>query len=301
MHKKPPPIHLLVSFEASARHNSFKKAGVELSITASAISQQIKQLEEHLGISLFHRLTRKIELTEAGVVFQRISQHTLHAYHSGYSAFQQQFSKPTIRLSVVPFVAFELLIPHLQELESLCPEIDLRIETSMSLVDFEQEPIDAAVRFGLGDWPNLHCHVLAPSQASLVAAPKLLQNQPIRTIDDLANHTLIHTRNSENDWHKVAQLSGVKRIPHKNELVFDTYLSAMKAAENGLGVAIGLFPLNNNWIASGRLQPIIPPLDTPYNHYFVYRKNNPKLEQLACVQDWIQQRFNELAATHPPD
>lgn len=297
MYQKPPPIQLLVTFEAAARHSSFKKAGLEISITASAISQQIKQLEEYLGTPLFLRLTRKIELTEAGIAFQRIAQHTLETYHSGYGAFQQQFSKPTIRLSVVPFVAFELLIPHLHELTSASPEIDLRIETSMALVDFEQEPIDAAIRFGLGDWPGLHCHVLAPAQASLMASPDLLLEHPIRNIEDLANHTLIHTRNSENDWDKVAKMTGVTTIPHKAELVFDTYLAAMKAAENGLGIAIGLFPLNNNWIASDRLQPVVPPIDTAYKHYFVYRKNSPKQEQLRQVQHWIQQRFDELAAT----
>ncbi|PCJ46477.1 MAG: hypothetical protein COA99_02660 [Moraxellaceae bacterium] len=296
MHQKPPPIQLLTTFEASARLSSFKKAGEELCITASAISQQIKQLEDNLGVPLFHRLTRKIELTEAGTAFQRIAAQTLSTYHSGFSAFRLQLSKPTIRLSTIPFVAYELLIPKLHVLNALHPDIDLRIETSMSLVDLDHEPIDAAVRFGNGRWNDLHCHILSSAQAGLVASPKLLAQNPITQLDDLANHTLIHTRNSENDWKKVAQTIGKESIPNKGELVLDTYLAAMMAAENGLGVAIGLFPLSNNWVASGRLETIAPLTNTELAHYFVYRKNNPKLKQLQQVQDWVQRQFKDLSS-----
>mgnify|MGYP000022797635 FL=1 len=294
MYIKPPQIQLLTAFESAARVNSFKKAATELSITASAVSQQIKQLEAYLDVQLFNRLTRRVELTEAGVAFQRVAENTLSTYRSGYSAFQQQFSKPTIRLSVIPFVAFELIIPNLHEFRQLHPDIDLRIETSMALIDFDKEPIDAALRFGDGNWNGVEKLIISDCQSALVASRSLLESRPINSLDDLASHTLIHTRSSEDDWQKVANNLGVSKIVGKNYLVMDSYLSAMKAAEEGLGIAIGLFPLNNKWVRMGRLVTVFEPIDISYKNYFVFRRNDRKQKQLACCFQWLKAKYQAL-------
>jgi len=294
MYDKPPQIQLLGAFESSARLSSFKKAAAELSITASAVSQQIKQLEAYLDVQLFNRLTRRIELTEAGLAFQRVAENTLSTYRSGFSAFQQQFSKPTIRLSVIPFVAFELIIPNLHEFRHLYPDIDLRIETSMALIDFEKEPIDAALRFGDGHWAGVEKLLISDCQFALVASRSLLESRPINSLDDFASHTLIHTRNSEDDWQKVANNLGVDKIVGRNDLVMDSYLSAMKAAEEGLGIAMGLFPLNNKWVRMGRLVTVFEPIDIPYKNYFVFRRNDKKQEQLECCYQWLKSKYEAL-------
>ena len=294
MYRRPPPIQLLAAFEAASRLNSFKKAAAELSITASAISQQVKQLEAFLDVQLFQRLTRKVVLTESGRAFQRVAENTLASYQTGYDAFQQQFSKPTIRLNVIEFVAFELIIPGLHEFRALNPDIDLRVETSMALVDFEREPVDAAVRFGDGNWEGLETYLLSECQSALVASRSLLESQPIKSIIDLEGHTLIHTRSTEDDWQKVATNMGVQKITGKNELVMDSYLAAMKAAEAGLGIAIGLFPLNNQWLRQGRLVTVSKPIAIPYKNYFVFRKNDKKRAQLERCYLWIKKRYQEL-------
>ncbi len=294
MYKRAPPIQLLAAFEAAARLNSFKNAASELSVTASAVSQQVKQLEDYLEVQLFQRSTRKVVLTEAGLAFQQVAASTLSNYQAGFSAFQQQFAKPSIRLSVIPFVAFELIIPCLHEFRAQYPDIDLRVETSMALVDFEREPVDAAVRFGAGHWPGLETLVLSDCQSALVASRNLLASHPIKSAKDFEHHTLIHTRSTEDDWQKVANNLGVKKIVGQSALVMDSFLGAMKAAEEGLGIAIGLFPLCNQWVKAGRLVTVSKPVAIPYKNYFVFRKNDKKREQLECCYLWLKKRYQEL-------
>jgi len=295
MHGKAPPIQLLAAFEASARLGSFKNAANELFVTASAVSQQIKQLETYLDIQLFRRLTRRIELTEAGASFQSLSESTLSNYHSNYRAFQQQFAIPTIRLSVIPYVAYEIIIPKLHEFRQLHPDIDLRIETSMSLVDFEKEPIDAAIRFGDEDsCRGLEFELMSDCETALVSSRSLLENRPINGVDDFKQHTLIYTRNNENDWLRVAKQMGVDRIQANNTLVMDSYLASMTAVEQGLGIGIGIFPLSNKWLRMGRLVAVTDKVELPEKMYFVYRRNEKKKAQIECCFQWVKALYDHL-------
>lgn len=294
MHGAPPPLQLLSTFEAAARLQSFKKAGDELHVTPSAISQQIKLLEDHLGLLLFNRLTRKVELTEAGQAYFNLAEQTLSTFKAGHHAFFQRFSKPAIRLSVVPFVAFEIIIPSLHEFHQLHPDIELRLETSMTLVDFDSEPVDAAIRFGEGPWPGLETLPLADCKATLVASPALLAAHPIQGIGDLANHTLIHTRGSHNDWTDVAKFIGMKELKGKRDLILDCYLAAMSAAEKGLGIAICLLPLTNAWLTPDRLIALAPPLPLKQKHFFLMRNDQHKRQQMLAVYEWVKGKFDAL-------
>ncbi len=290
-----PPIQLLAAFEACARLNSFKKAALELSITAPAVSHQIKQLEDCLDCQLFTRLTRRVELTDSGYAFQNIAENTLTTYRSGFSAFLQQFSIPTIRLSVTPFVAFEIIIPKLHEFRELHPDIDLRIETSMALIDFENEPIDAALRCGGGNWEGVEKLFISDCQAALVASKSLLESRPIKSMDDFKQHTLIYTRDYDDDWKKVAINMGLDKVVGKNHLVMDSHLASLKAAEEGLGIAIGLFPQNNQWIKTGRLVTIEKPINISDKSYFIFRRNSKKQIQLDSCYRWLKTKYDELA------
>lgn len=294
MAMRPPPIQLLAAFEACARLSSFKKAALELSITAPAVSQQIKQLEDYLDCQLFIRQTRRIELTDSGYAFQNIAENTLATYHSGFDAYLQQFSIPTIRLSVSPFVAFEIIIPKLHEFGELYPDIDLRVETSMALIDFENEPIDAALRCGDGNWEGVDKLFISDCQAALVASKSLLRSRPINSVSDFKQHTLIYTRDYDDDWQKVADSMGIDKVIGKNHLVMDSHLASLKAAEEGLGIAIGLFPQNNQWLKEGRLLTIEKPVDISDKSYFVFRRNSKKQVQLECCYKWLKAKYDEL-------
>lgn len=294
MHNTPPPLQWLSAFEAAARLKSFKKAGVELHVTPSAISQQIKLLEENLGLLLFNRLTRKVDLTEAGQAYFRLAQRTLSMYRSGHQAFVDRFATPIVRLNMVAFVAFDIVIPALHTYQACMIGPELRIETSMSVIDFESDAIDGAIRFGNGQWQGVEVLPLASCAATLVAAPQLLERSPIQRMEDLENHTLIHFRSNHNDWGYVAKFLGQNEIKGKQHLVLDCYLAAMSAAEKGLGVAIGLHPLINNWVTSKRLATIGPAVPIQQQYYFLMRNDEHKRLQMLEIYHWLKSLFDAL-------
>jgi len=291
--QRPPPLQLLPAFEASARLLSFSKAGLELHITTAAISQQIKQLEGHLGLPLFVRLTRRVELTEAGKEFAQVVTHTLSSYRLGHAQLMHRHTKPVLRLSVSPLVAYELLIPNLAAFQQDHPDVDIRIEASMGLADFDNDPIDAAIRFGADAWPGLASTPLCACQAILVAAPSLLAKLPVRTWADLGQHTLIHPRQSRMDWTAVAQYANHGRLERKGDLVLDSDLAALRAAEQGLGVAIVILPAHSPLAHSDRVVAVLPPIDLPLQAHFVYRPNSGKQALLDSACDWMRRQLTQ--------
>lgn len=287
---RPPPLQWLPAFEAAARLLSFSQAAQELHVTTAAISQQIKQLEAHLGQALFQRLTRRVALTEAGQHFQQVATQTLSAYRLGFADFQHRFSRPQLRLSMTPLVAHEFLIPRLAAFQSAHPDVAINLDARMDLVDFQREPVDAAIRVGTGQWPGLNAWPLCECEAVVLAAPDLLARLPVASLDDLQHHTLIHPRQSQLDWHTVAQFAQVPRVPRKGDLVLDSDLAALHAAEKGLGIAICLLPAHTTGTAlpSSRVVPVFPPMPVPFQAYFVFRPQSGKEPLLKEVFDWIQ-------------
>lgn len=192
--QRPPPLQLLPAFEAASRLLSFSKAAAELHVTTAAVSQQIRQLESYLGLPLFLRLTRRVELTDAGRQFAELVSRMLQQYRQGHADLLHHHTRPVLRLSMTPLVAQELLIPRLAAFQAQHPDVSIRLDARMDFVDFEREPIDAAIRVGKGPWPGLQAQPLCRCVAAIVASPQLLARQPVHSIDDLARHTLIHPR-----------------------------------------------------------------------------------------------------------
>src|SRR2546426_399357 len=152
--QKPPPLQLLPAFEAAARLLSFSKAAQELHVTTAAISQQIKQLEGHLGLSLFRRLTRRVELTDAGQQFAEVVGLVLSNYRQGHADLLHRFTQPVLRMSTSPLVVHEFLLPRMAAFQAAHPGVKIQLEGSMDFADFDKDPIDAAIRVGSGDWPG---------------------------------------------------------------------------------------------------------------------------------------------------
>ena len=294
MYRDLPPIHLLIAFEAAAQQHSFKLAAEVLCITPSAVSQQIKQLEQHLNMTLFKRLPRRVELSEYGKAYLRVAEQTLTTYRNCHDSFLYQVSTPILRISMIPFVAYEIVIPVLHEFKSLHPNIELRIETSMSLTDFEREPVDAAIRFGNGDWPGLEIHTISPCYCALVASPQYIVNNPIDNIRELSGHTLIYMQRSMHDWQRTTEFLNGSAVEQNTRLVMDSYLSAMRAAEQGLGIGIGQFPLLSTWLEAGRLVALNEPVMIPEQYYFVFRKNSVKKKVLLDFYQWLTKKVKAL-------
>ena len=293
---RPPPLQWLPAFEAAARHLSFSKAAEELHVSTSAIGQQIRQLEVHLGQRLFIRLTRQVVLTEAGVAYAELCTRLLGGFRRGHDRFIQRHAAPALRISMTPLVAHELILPALAEFQSRHPGITLQIESTMALADFEDQTLDAALRFGEPPWSGLTALPLSRCRATLVASPSLALPSPLRGADDLAACTLIHQRADQRDWDLVAAHWGRSRLARRSDLVLDSNLSALRAAEQGLGVAIAVWPLVQPWLDQGRLVALLPPIALNAGDHFVFRDDNPQRERLVEVHAWIKSLFQRLEA-----
>ncbi|MEL0027064.1 MAG: LysR substrate-binding domain-containing protein, partial [Perlucidibaca sp.] len=263
----------------------------ELHLTTSAISQQIRQLESLLGLPLFQRLVRRVELTDAGRQFSEVASQTLTAYRQGYAEFAHRFAKPELRLSMTPLIAHEFMLPRVAELQAQHPEVSISIEASMEVVDFDKVPIDAAIRVGGGHWTGLTSWPLCTCEAVMLAAPSLLARQPVNELTDLGHHVLIRRRHEQFGWSDLARLMHIAEVPGKGELVVDSDLAALHAAERGLGIALSFLPAGMTSPAlwpEGSLETVLPPVPTPLNAYFVSRANNAKIDLLKDVFAWIQ-------------
>jgi LysR family transcriptional regulator, glycine cleavage system transcriptional activator len=290
---RPPPLQWLPAFEAAARHLSFSLAAEELHVSTSAIGQQIRQLEAHLGQRLFLRLTRRVALTEAGAAYAALCTPLLSGFRQGHERFMKRHALPALRISMTPLVAHELILPALAEFQATHPGTTLQIESTMALADFQDQGLDAALRFGAPPWPGLMALPLSRCRATLVAAPGLLQS-PLRGPNDLAACTLIHQRADQRDWDQVAAHWGVPRLPRRSDLVLDSNLSALRAAEQGLGVAIAVWPLVQPWLDQGRLVALLPPMALAEGDHFVFRADDPQRERLLAVHAWIRSLFLKL-------
>ncbi|MCF4167411.1 LysR substrate-binding domain-containing protein [Zavarzinia compransoris] len=288
---RPPPLQLLPAFEASARLLSFSKAAVELHVTPAAISQQMRQLEAYLGFPLFQRLTRRVELTDAGRQFAEVVTQTLATYRRGHAELMDRFIKPSLRLAMTPQVAHRYVLPRLSEFQAQHPGVSISLDASMGLADFEEEPLDAAIRVGARPWPGLEAWFICDCDAVVMATPELAARHPVNQLEDLRHHTLIHRRNPQFGWEALAQLAGIPRIPSAGDLVVDSDLAALHAAEQGLGVALSIMPSGSP--AQGdaspvRLVPALAPFKTPLKVYFVFRPHSGKDDLLRATFEWLR-------------
>lgn len=288
-----PPISLLVAFEAACRHLSFKDAARELHVTPSAISQQIKQLENALGLSLFERRARGVELSEAGVAYFEIAQGIMERFRRGTELVRSRHGPRAMRLNASPEVAYEVLIPALGVFERAHPEFDLRIETSTALLDLRMDAVDATVRFGNGPWEGHASAVVADMTATLVAAPELVRRTPLRSLQDLRHHTLLYVHGAPDYWAVMADGAGFEIRKKK---AFDSYLATLQGATHGAGVAFGLLPLSSAWIEDGRLTMPLAERYPAFPFHFVTRPADAERAEFVLVREWVRASFARLAA-----
>jgi LysR family glycine cleavage system transcriptional activator len=297
-----PPIQYLVVFAAAAKLCSFKLAAEELNVTPSAISQQIKSLERQMGLVLFSREKRVLKLTTVGEGFYKVAERTLRQYERGFSEFADQYLSASLKVSMIPYMANEVVIPHLHEFQQAYPHIDLVIETSAQLEDLHTTEFDAAIRFGVPPWGDLQTQLISPVRSGLVASDDYIRRHPfqghlidghsIHSPDYWKHQTLIHSRRQVDDWQRYRQDIGFDFEPLQ-ELYFDSYDGAIRAAEEGLGIAIAGFPLSQHKLKSGALSLLFDrSTRLKEGLYLVTKGNESKSESYQCLFLWLQGIFN---------
>jgi len=288
-----PPLHLLTAFEAAGRLGSFKEAARELHVTPSAISQQIRALEQALGISLFQRHSRAVALTASGKGFFEDVRHVLLDLASAARRARRGVRRESFRISTIDFLAYEFLLPRLSAFRQRFPGVELSFETGMQLVDFDSSDIDAAIRVGGGPWDGLTSTPVGGVHVAVVCNRKLARQ--VRTEQQVFEHTLIELRGQEyRGWTAVLRERGVP-ASKMNILRFESYFETMLAAEQGLGLAFGLFPISVDWVLSGRLSvPLAVRTELPGQVCLVHRPRPDEQEFFAAFASWLREQYEEL-------
>lgn len=264
------PLNAIRAFLSAARHQSFTLAAQELNVTHGAISRQIKNLEDYLGLPLFERRIRQVSLTEKGQQFYEEAAPLLERLGDAARKVMRDAPTRSVTINVRPSFAVRWLIPHLAGFVERYPGIEPQVITSLSTVGRAPGPFDIAVRRGETNWPEtLKLQRFMEDELLLVASPSLLKNTPLPDARAVAEHTLLLSRSRRNDWDDWRKYAGVKRSRMQATLHFDHVHFVLQAAVDGLGLALSPVSLADNDLRSGRLVCPLPELRMPLMPYFL--------------------------------
>ncbi len=286
-----PSLNGLRAFEAAARHLSFTDAAAELNVTQTAISHQIRRLEEELGVRLFVRQNRALALTAEARDYLPGIRAAFNDLRLATDRLLRKDNEHVLTVSTLASFAAKWLLPRLSSFQEQHPDIDVRITTSTALVDFRNGDVDAAIRYGRGHWPGLRADWLMSDELFPVCSPALLKgDRPLKCPQDLAQHTLLHTSGGyDDDWRLWLTAAGLPTdISEQRGLTFDLIFMTVQAAIDGIGVAMGRTTYVEGDITKGRL--VVPfrialPVDAGF--YLVSPEARADTRKLAAFRRWF--------------
>lgn len=285
-----PSLNGLRAFEAAARHLSFTRAAAELNVTQTAISHQIRRLEEQLGKRLFLRKSRALALTREAAEYVPAIRTAFDDLRRATARLQRPDREGLLTVSTTASLAAKWLVTRVASFQDAHPGIEVRITTSPHLVDFQREAVDMAVRYGRGNWSGLRTQWLMAEDIFPVCSPALMNGaKPLRRPEDLAHHTLLHTTVGREDWQLWLTAAGLPvSLAMRRGLSFDQRFMALQAAMDGLGVALGRTRLVDADIAAGRLVvpfSVVLPADAGY--YIVTPEETADQTKIVLFRNWL--------------
>lgn len=292
--RRLPPLNALRAFEAAARHLNFSRAADELSVTPGAVSQQIQNLEDFIGASLFRRTPRGLFLTDS-------AQTALPALREAFDRLTEAASLLTaavdgrrVTVSAAPSFAAKWLMPRLGRFEAAHPEVDVWLTAGMELVDFASGEIDIAIRYGAGRYPGLEVIQLMRETVLPVLSPSLLAERPLSSLDDLKHHTLLHDGSPDADescpdWAMWLAARGVRKVDGSRGPRFNQSSLVIEGAVNGRGVALAKRALAQADLDAGRLVcPFDITTDVDFAYYVVHPKAKGRLAPVRAFGQWLK-------------
>jgi LysR family glycine cleavage system transcriptional activator len=292
-----PPLTALRAFESAARHLSFTRAAAELCVTQTAISHQVKILEEHLGTSLFERSPRRIALTREGLAWAQALRDVFERLHEANRRLRirARADRPVVAVSVIPSFAARWLVPRLGRFLEHHRGIDVRISPDEQLVDFAVDAIDLGVRYGSGRYPGLVTEKLFDDAFVVVCAPALAAK--LASPADLRHHVLLRddTRDAWPRWLDAQRVRGVDGT-RGTELTDSSML--VEAAVRGQGVAMARWSLAVDDLAAGRVVlpfPKVAPMPTGRAYYVAAPRDRLERAPVAAFRDWLAAEARALA------
>jgi LysR family transcriptional regulator, glycine cleavage system transcriptional activator len=313
MHNRLPPLGSLRAFEAAARHQSFRRAADELNVTPAAISHQVKALEEFLGIKLFRRLVRGLELTATAEASMGILRGGFDALATAVEMMRTHETAGTLDVSIAPSLAVKWVAPRIHGFVSAYPDIDVRMAASAGMIDGKRESANqhvgdsdepyVEIRFGEGDYPGHRVDRLFPVSVLPMCSPRLLEGEHgLQRPEQLRHHTLLHHDSAQieggganwKSWLKSAGVDGVdvSRGPHFNHAVL-----ALDAAIDGAGVVLSYPVLAWADLAAKRLvAPFALSLPMTSAYHLVCAEAISDHPRVAAFRNWL---FDEARKEGP--
>jgi LysR family glycine cleavage system transcriptional activator len=296
MNNHLPPLSALRAFEAAARHMSFTKAADELHVTPAAVSHQIHALEEDLGVRLFHRMNRSIELTASARILLPGLSEAFAGIQSSVKRLRAHNDTGTLAVTASPSFAAKWLVLRLHRFQEQHSQVDVRISATDEVVDMSKGDFDIAIRYGCGKYPGLDVELLFTNEVFPACSPQFLTSgPPLRTPEDLARHTLIHDQAVERDplvptWPMWLKAAGVKNAPAAAGLTFNNIWLALDAAIAGQGVVLAYSNIAAADLAAGRLVRLFSlALPDQFAYYIVTAPGALERPKVRAFRNWLRQ------------
>lgn len=298
MNQSLPGLTGLRAFEAAARHLSFARAAEELHVTPTAISHQIRKLEDQLGLKLFQRRIRAVDLTREGEAYLPSVRAAFEDLRVATAKLRGIQTGGAVTVSTTTSLAAKWLLPRLGDFQAQHPDIEVRLTTTTKLVDLVADGVDLGIRYGQGNWPGLDAQWLMAEDIFPVCSPALLTGaRPLLRPEDLAQHTLLHLSLYPDEWQHWLTAAGLPaRLAAGPGLTFDLNLMVLAAAADGLGVALGRTAYVEADLAAGRLvKPFDFILPAEAGFYVVTPQSPATRPSVAQFAAWLHRAVRQGA------
>lgn len=300
-----PPLSALRAFEAAARLKSFSKAADELKVTPAAISHQIHALEADLGVSLFRRLNRQVELTASARVLLPGLTEAFNGIQASVRRLRAHNDTGTLTVTASPSFAAKWLVPRLHRFQAQQAQVDVRISASDDLVDLLQGDFDVGLRYGTGRYPGLHVEQLLCNEVFPACSPRLLETgPPLRVPDDLRRHQLIHDQAIDRDplvptWTMWLKAAGVDGMAASSGLSFSAGHMALDAAIAGHGVVLANSTIAAGDLVAGRLVRLFSlALPDLFAYYIVTAPGALERAKIRAFRNWLREEADASGAAN---
>jgi len=289
------PLNALRAFDAAARHMSFKHAADDLSVTPAAISQQIRSLEEFLGVDLFRRTNRSLVLTEAAQLSLAPLKEAFELMEQSVDILTDSKTANHLRVSISPSFASKWLVPRLASYYERRPDAVVKIDATMQVTDFKVEDTDICIRYGHGNYPGLYVEEILRETIFPVCSPELKESGIFAECPSaILKHTLIHDDSTVEDdsapnWSMWLKAAGVENPGGMPALHFNNNALAIEAAVAGRGIALARSAIAEEDLKAGRLvKPFGEGVPIDFKHHIVCPKDKLKNERVLEFIDWLR-------------
>ena len=288
-----PSTSGLTALEALARLESVTAAAEELNLTQSAVSRQLQTLEAQLGVELFVRARKRVALTPAGQRYAEDVKRALDTLTSAALRLQTNPEGGALSLAILPTFGMRWLVPRLPRFARAHPDVTVNMTTRINRFDFASEGFDAALSFGVSDWPNTRSMLLEEETVLPVASTQYLQAAELREPQDLRRHPLLHIQTRPEAWNDWFEQHGIARsvLPGTR---YDQFATILQAARHGLGIALIPEYLAREEIAEGRLAAAFGgPSPSRGAYHLIWPEERHKAPALTAFRNWLMTEVNE--------